>query len=391
MKNHHFGKKNGTITVRVMCAVLFCLFSFCWLYWFQADVLAVAQHVLSNGMTHYHRFVGAVLITALLLLLQQLVGIVTRQYRRAHALTFLPSMLILMVISDVNTDIDRHFSMGGWWIAIPIILLIWGVALWLARQLSSVDADSDSAGLFSRRMWINALTLCVMMLAVALVGNTNAVFHFRAHAEVALCSGDYDEALRVGQRSDETDASLTMLRIYALSKKNQLGEQLFSYPVSGSSADMLPAAKSGSRLVLLPTDSLWRHLGSRPSATMNAGRFLQALKQDTLATPAVAHYVLCSHLIDRDIDAFVSDLQHYYTLTDSVCNALPRHYREALTLYTHLRSMPSVAYRNAVMDEDWANLQELERTYQQPSERMGAVANKYRGSYWFYYFYTAAK
>jgi hypothetical protein len=44
-------KKSGTITVRVMCAVCFLAFSFVWVYWFQADMLAVAQHVLSQGVT----------------------------------------------------------------------------------------------------------------------------------------------------------------------------------------------------------------------------------------------------------------------------------------------------------------------------------------------------
>ena len=50
--------------MRVMCAILFLCFSFLYLYEYQADVLAVAQHVLSDGQTHYNRTIGAVLITA---------------------------------------------------------------------------------------------------------------------------------------------------------------------------------------------------------------------------------------------------------------------------------------------------------------------------------------
>ena len=58
-----------------------------------------------------------------------------------------------------------------------------------------------------------------------------------------------------------------------------------------------------------------------------------------------------------------------------------------MTLYTHLRSNPTVIYHNAVMDEDWDNLQELEALYADPSERKGRVEEQYRGTYWYYYEY----
>ena len=49
-----------------MCAIVFLTFSFVWLYCFQADVLAAAQHVLSKGLTSYKPLVGALLITLVL-------------------------------------------------------------------------------------------------------------------------------------------------------------------------------------------------------------------------------------------------------------------------------------------------------------------------------------
>ena len=63
-------RNQGTTTHKVVCAVCFFLFSFLWLYEFQADVLAIAQHVLSNGVTHYIRTVGAIIITIVLYMLQ---------------------------------------------------------------------------------------------------------------------------------------------------------------------------------------------------------------------------------------------------------------------------------------------------------------------------------
>jgi hypothetical protein len=117
----------------------------------------------------------------------------------------------------------------------------------------------------------------------------------------------------------------------------------------------------------------------RLAIVMENGEFF--VEEYTLV--AVADYVLCGCLIDRDIDAFARLLPQFYTVDDS----LPRHYREALTLYTHQSSLPVVVYHDAVMDQDWEDLQKLRKEYASPNERKGKVAERYRGSYWYYYLY----
>jgi hypothetical protein len=242
--------------------------------------------------------------------------------------------------------------------------------------------DKMPLGIFSKRVWVNTLQMAVMMLLVALIGNTNAVFHYSARAEMALMENDVDEALRVGSKSLETNKRLTMLRIYALSKKGQLGEKLFSYPVVGTSEDMLPMHLS---LQILSADSIWKHLGAIPSRTCENEVYYKALERDSLATSAVADYRLCGCLIDRRLDAFVDLLPHYYEVSDSL--PLPRHYQEALVLYRHLRTNPAIVYQNAVIDEDWDNMKQLEAEYPVPSERKYRVYDRYRDSYWYYFFY----
>jgi hypothetical protein len=109
------------------------------------------------------------------------------------------------------------------------------------------------------------------------------------------------------------------------------------------------------------------------------------LERDSLATPAVADYRLCGCLIDRRLDDFVALLPKYYEVSDSV--SLPRHYQEALVLYRHLHTHPAIVYHNAVVDEDWKNLKQLEKEYPLLSERKYRVYDHYYGSYWYYYFY----
>ena len=375
-------KNNSTKGVRLMCAIVFVIFSFGWLFFFQADVLTMAQHVLSGGLTHYNRFVGAVLITFGLQLLQWLVYFLTGLNRRAYAYTYGPSMLLLGLLTDVTQKGEGDISCASsWWLAL-ILLVVWLGIVYLARLLQQVE-DADDAGLFSSTMWHNVLTLVLLMMCTAWIGNTNAVFHYRMKAEHCLMEGDAAGALTTGRKSLESDENLLMLRMYALAQQGQLGERLFEYPISGNSSQMLPT-DSLSRLMMYPADSLYKFIGARPVGRIAPMRYLQLVeRKDTVYHQPVSDYQLCGYLIDRELDTFAKEIKRYYTINDS----LPKHYREALTLYTHLRSRPVVVYHNSVMDEDYDNLTQLERQYADKTERKVKVEEHYRGTYWYYYKY----
>ena len=398
MKNPDAGKNNGTLTTRIVCAVVFCLFSFCWLYFFQADVIAVAQHVLSGGVTTYDKTVGAVLITLALQFLQLLVFAVTRLARRTHALTYFPSMMALGWLSSSLECPD------AWWWAAPVAFLAWAFAVWLSRQLLPFENDTKHpTGFFSRRTWLNVLQMTAMMVGVALVANSNAVYHFRAHAESALMEGDNDEALRVGGRSLETDVSLTMLRIFALARQNQIGERLFSYPVRGTSADMLPLRGSRSRLLMMPDTLIWDCLGRRPDSLMTVRQYIDSLERDTttiglIGTDSVVFrivrgdtllgekpliyrdYRLAGFLLDRRLDDFADCLPRYYELNTE---ALPRHYREALVLYQQLRD--TIVLADSSTTTRYKEYRQQDSIYRQPQERHLRNEDLYGDTYWYYY------
>lgn len=375
-------KNDSAVTIRVMCALVFVVFTLLWLHFFQADLLSVTQHLLSGGQTSYSRLTGSLLITIVLMLLQAGVYCLLPLRRFAHALTYFPSLLALAVLTSGAEQPDCHFGIGRWaWLA-PLLTVVWGVAVWVARSVESY-VSQQSAGLFSRSMWVNMLTMGLMMTGVALTANTDAVFHFRARAEQALARRDYDEALRVGNESLETDASLTMVRMYALARKGQLGDRLFHYPVYPSSQAILPSATL-SRMLIYPADSVFRFLGAVPRRPMQPMEYLQAIMRSGQAKAPAADYLLCSYLIDKDLDRFASTVGRYYTLGDS----LPRHYREALVLYNHRRSHPVVVYHDPVLDVDYDDLQKLEAGYQLDTERRGNVLEHYGNSYWYYYEYV---
>ena len=382
--NYNHPLINGSIiTIRVMCAIVFFLFSFSWLFFFQADQLAMTQHVLSSGLTRYNPLIGALVITGLLMILQKGVNYFVRLEKRSHALTYVPSMMLLALVSEVSQQIESGDGVSLWiWVLPVLVLLVWGAVVWVARLAQEVEQDRNFT-LFSRPMWINALMMALQIICVAWVGNTNAVYHYRMQTETLLADGKYQKALEVGKRSLESDANLLMLRMYALARENALGEKLFEYPITANVEQMLPTS-GRTRMYFCPEDSLYRFLGGRPAEAMTPMHFLDLLeRRDSVVSRQVADYKLCGLLIDRQIDRFASEIGKYYSLDDR----LPKHYREALVLYTHSRSNPVVVYHHAVTDEDWRNLQELERRFPDATERKGRVEDEYHETYWYYYKY----
>lgn len=390
-------KIKSNSTVRWTCAIVFIVFSFLWLYRFQADVLAAFQHVMSDGKTQYSPLLGAVLITILLQVLQLLVYTVFRLTNRGHALTYFPSMLGFALISAINTDIALSYNWGFLWILIPLMLVVWVGICFVVRYIQNVEPDKGSKIFFSRPMWINMLIMVLMMLGVAWVSNTNAVFHYRMRAETCLLENNFEGALDAGWESLESDADLMMIRMYAMARRGELGERLFHYPIVGSSNVMLPTSGE-SHFVRYPVDSLYHALGARPARPMLPTTYLKALAGNLRdssesglfrASSSMARdYELCGLLIDRKLDDFVECLRDNTAGGDSLdASHLPLHYREALTLYNHLRRHPIIIYRNPVMEEDYRNLRELEQKYPDATERRGKVEDWYGRTYWYYYNY----
>lgn len=95
-------------------------------------------------------------------------------------------------------------------------------------------------------------------------------------------------------------------------------------------------------------------------------------------------YQLNAFLLDKKIDQFVLLVQSKYNIEN---DSLPKHYKEALMLYTHRRLHPKVVYKNAVMEADFQDFQTLERKYSNAMERNAALRDTYGNTYWYYYLY----
>jgi hypothetical protein len=174
-----------------------------------------------------------------------------------------------------------------------------------------------------------------------------------------------------------------MIRVYALSQKGELGESLFEYPIVGGSRILLPDS-ANVRFMLYPEHELYQYLGIRLKQKLSPLKYLTFIEKHHLAKSPAKDYLLCGYLLDKNIDAFVRNVGKYYKLNGH----LPKHYREALTLYTHLRSNPIFVYKNNVMDADFQDYQDMERKNPDKVLRQNNLHDTYGNTYWYYYQYA---
>ena len=385
MYNSNRNLEDGSATVvRTVCAIVFLLFVAIYVFFYQEDTLALTQHILSGGATIYSRVIGGIIITIVLALLHFTTAKVMRTKPLCiYALSCFPSLYILAMLTDFDTS--QPLSPWRWWaILMPLAAAVWwGVVYFLGELLRYRCSDiRHEEGYLARTLGCNIFILAAMMIGVGLLSNSNDITHYRLRMERLLMHGEYAKALEVGKASDKTDASLTMLRVFALAHEGRLGDELFKYPVCGTSASIVPELSDGKMLMLSP-DSVYRMLGAIPRHGQTTKNYLKAIVKSGQATKAAIEYQLCGMLIDKDLDGFVNLLMKTHKIDDT----LPLHYREALILYTHRRSSPKVVYRNTVMDTDYDDMQRLEAETKSPGERRIQIYKQFSGTYWEYFDY----
>ena len=383
MYNSNRNREDGSATVvRTVCAIVFLLFVAIYVFFYQEDTLALTQHILSGGATIYSRVIGGIIITIVLALLHFTTAKVMRTKPLCiYALSCFPSLYILAMLTDFDTS--QPLSPWRWWaILMPLAAAVWwGVVYFLGELLRYRCSDiRHEEGYLARTLGCNIFILAAMMIGVGLLSNSNDITHYRLRMERLLMHGEYAKALEVGKKSDKSDANLTMLRVFALAHEGRLGDELFKYPVRGTSASIVPELSDGKMLMLSP-DSVYRMLGAIPRHGQTTKNYLKAIVKSGQATKAAIEYQLCGMLIDKDLDGFVNLLMKTHKIDDT----LPLHYREALILYTHRRSSPKVVYRNTVMDTDYDDMQRLEAETKSPGERRIQIYKQFSGTYWEYF------
>lgn len=370
-------------------------FSFAYLFFLQGEILAEAQFVYSKGTTHYNLFLGAVIATITLQAIQWVVAKISFLPPKWHALSYIPSMLMLAIFTDANRDVLQHFSFGAWTWAAPLVLVLYAVCVLTIRNTSRGDQYSSDNIL--SEIYPNYIILFLSILISASIPHTTDVYHYELKSERLIINGDYEDAARVGEKSLHSSRRLTQLRMFALSNLGQLPDRIFDYPQYYKSSGLLTIPDTLPYYRLTSQD-ICRYLGAYSGHTIrSASRYYDCMLSDTIYNQHTVDYYLCSLLLDRKLDLFRSVLPLYYNLSDTAAysvDSLPRAYREALLIsgdrrYAEQGKVVSgddtiFTFTDRDMIETYKEYEKLKRSLSDPVERANRTRRAYGNTYWWY-------
>lgn len=381
MKNN---VKNSTVTT-VACAIVFLTFVFCYVYFFQCDLLTLAQYVWSGGQTRFKPVVGATIITAVLYVIHLGVKSVFALPRSCQALSYFPSMLFLGVITSIEVNEKGILTVGNWWWISSLLLVFFMLAMKPLGELASLERSAGSKTSTTSTLLTNMSVLSALMLMVMGIGNCDRELHQRLKLENLIANKEYQRASEYKVDEMYCDSSTTMMRAYALSKSHKLGEKLFIHPVKGGSLALVPHYDGSCKWQFSDNMQIWMHLGGIPRADItDVKAFFYKLKRCNIAKRAVDDYILCASLIDCDLNSFAKEVVELCDTTR--LEALPQHYREALVLYTHMKYNRILTYKDEVLDADYEDFVRLSRGMSKSRKLAdSAISDAYQGTYWYYY------
>lgn len=379
--NNPIQKKTVGI-IRYSCGLLFSAFCFCFLVFMRGDVLADVQYNLSGGLTTYSVFVGAFIITFVLQLLQWVINLLVRIPERWHFLSYVPSFVLLAMVVDIDQNKDGGFIWGMWNWLLPALIVAWGIFVAITKEIDR-NADDKYPAAVQANIWPNYLGLLIMVVLCGSVSRTSSVEQYEMKVERMLNEKNYVEAAAVGVKSGETSRRLTQLRMYALSKQGLLADSMFSYPQIFGTKGLIDIHDTVT-FNRFPMQNIELYLGAFAGSTIKtSSRYLQLLAADSLASEQSKQYLLCYHLLNRDLDSFDTALYRVYG--DTIEAELPRAYQEAIIMQNEFTPDSLPIYINKVYVERYAGYQAMKDSLSNATERKNRTRREYGSSYWWYF------
>ena len=352
-------KKNNALVV-ALCRILFMVFAFAYVYFFQGDLLGAAHSFLSQGRTAgYNCLISSIVVTGLALLMEYAVERLLDYRGYVYACNYIPSAFFLGFI----TRFDGQYLLGD--SAVPVIWMavVCALAMIVCKIVQTGIMVEKRENLIP--VASNSFLLLLVMAVVPIIGNTDENWHRGLKMERLLNSGLVDDALNVGRYESESDRTIDLLRVRALLANDQdtlsigtdVADRLFSFSI----ADRMALASELRSI--------------EQSDTVNLANTL----------------TLVSYLLEKRLDQFLSEFDVYSWQE----TPMPRYFVQAIVLadslgmevpdMTYVRSQSS--YGDAV-DEYSAFSSALRNIEGQPVRiRANSLyLDHHESLYWFYRF-----
>ena len=405
--------------LRLIFSVIFFVYSFVFLYFIQGDLLAEAQYVYSNGLTTYSILFGAIILTVVLLIVSRVMNILFHYPSELYVLSYLPSFLLLSVITSVNIDAFRNFTFGEWIWLFPLVLVVYFILILLIIPKLEHFKRKSSNNYFTKLIWKNSLIFLLLSLLTASVSNTNNVIYYELKAERLILNGKYDHVLEVGANSLETSRRLTELRMYALAKTGRLCDDLFDYPQYYGVDGLLDISDTTESYYRFSSKNICKSMGAYcDKSVKSSGRYLQLMKEkfsivddsvlDTLSNDSlignlckkcyirnkkiIDSYYLAYLLLDKNLDGVLRYFDNKYVFGDS----LPQAVKEALLLSKSFEFKDSLisdtcyySLADTATVVKFIDYKLVSDTINDSTERRNRLRRKFGDTFWWYYDYSS--
>lgn len=231
-------RKSSDKSVRWVCGVLFAAFAFCWLFFFQRELLQAENRVLfsaDNGLRIWmfnHHFLVSVALTAISMLLAIPGRIVLRFKKGLYGCNYLFSAAFLGVITGYDGDSLFGQSYTEWIVTGIFMLVLFLICKIVASVPKSEYNDRP------RTLAGNLLLMSLLFCLAGYLGNTDENLHRRLRMEQFYNDGRYEDLLGYGRYEEESDPGIDLLRAKAMLNieanpaGSGIGDMLFKYSIS---------------------------------------------------------------------------------------------------------------------------------------------------------------
>ena len=382
--------RNGSnMALSVVCTVLFVIITFVYFYSFQGDIIGMTQYSWSNHETHYDRLTGSLIFTAIAYLIMLITSYLHDFPQRIKALVYMPAMILCGMATGETVDGDGNVSISWGLIGFTVIVLtLYPFVINKLNGYSGFNMTARDGSTALTAWWSNIFIMLLLTVMMYSMGNTDRTLHTRLAVERLCHEGKYDEALAVGVPKYDHDKALTMWRAYALAKTDAMGEHLFRYNISKEQQTLLPKQKGEPHALLRDCYPIWQVLGFVPRKIDERPEwYLKREIRRGTARSGVKDYLLCTYLINKDLENFAETLPKYYNAEKE----LPKHYAEALILYKgrsreeNFGELDSLKIDDGIK-VDYNDFLAMMRAKKPMKEKQADIRDNYFGTYWYFYF-----
>ena len=235
-------KKSCDKCIRWICGILFAAFAFCWLYFFQRELLWAENRFLfsdDNSLRIWmfnHHFIVSLSLTLIALLLAIPGRLLFRFKKGLYACNYLLSAAFLGVITGYD-GVNVFGQDLTVWIASGAFMFVLFLICKIVASVPKSDYNDRP-----RTLAGNLLILSLLFAITSYLGNTDENLHRGLRMEHMFNEGRYADLLEYGRYEEESDPGIdflrakAMLNLEATPQGSGIGDMLFRYTISDPKA-----------------------------------------------------------------------------------------------------------------------------------------------------------